>query len=123
MLLERTVLEQRPRYDAADYKEMPELASTIVLVKAPFLYDWCRASLLNPWDDDDYYKGRFTYVSVDAAPWGAVEAYQEHDAEFGPDNLYLLCYEDRLVVINFGYDWGEVTPEQMALVGEKLGGQ
>ena len=34
-------------------------------------------------------------------------------------NRFLLCYDDRIVVIDF--DWSP-TPEQMAIVGEKLGG-
>ena len=47
-----------------------------------------------------------------------MEAYRVMDEEYGPWDRYLLCYPDRFV--EFRPDW-ELTPEQMALVGEKLG--
>lgn len=90
---------------------------TVAAVKVPLLYDFCRDSFLNQWDDDDYWN-RF-YVPADPAPWSAAEAYLEYDEELGPLKQYLLCYPDRMVEIYF--DW-EVTPEQMAIVGGKLGG-
>lgn len=119
LFLGQYVMSQYPRYDEANYREMPDLDYTIVLVKAPFLYDLCRDTLMNQWDDDWYWDR--TYIPVDASLWGAVEAYRENDAEYGPQNQYLLCYPDRIVEIRFYHDWGEVAPEQMAIVGEKLG--
>ena len=55
---------------------------------------------------------------LDPAPWGAAEAYQFVMDDETLD-LYLLCYEDRIVKLDL--DW-ELTPAQMAVVGEKLGG-
>lgn len=120
LLLGRYVMEQRPRFDAPNNKEAPRLNYTIVLVKAPFLYGLCRDTFLHQWEGDWYWDSE--YVPADAAPWGAVEAYRELDGEYGLRNQYLLCYPDRIVEIQFDYDWGEITPAQMAIVGEKLGG-
>lgn len=120
LLLGRYVMDQSRRFDAENRRELPDLSYTIVLVKAPFLYGLCRDTFLRQWEDDWYWDSE--YVPADATPWGAVEAYRELDGEYGPRNQYLLCYPDRIVEIQFDYDWGEVTPEQMAVVGEKLGG-
>lgn len=119
VFLARLDMEQCPRFDAADYKLMPRLEYTITLVKAPFLYDLCRDTLLNEYKDDDFYWDR-DYIAIDAAPWGAAEAYQVKDEEYGLKSQYLLCYRDRFVEIDFWNDW-DVTPEQMAIVGERLG--
>lgn len=90
-----------------------ELNYTVVEVKAPFLYDLCRQELLAdpPLDEE--------YRPVDPAPWGAAEAYQRYWGQ-EPMGGYLLCYPKRLVKITF-YNI-ELTPEQMGIAGEKLGG-
>lgn len=122
-LLARLVMRESPRYDAEHYKDIPQLSYNIVLVKLPALYSLCRDTLLNQWPDDWYWD--YSYVPTDAAPWGAQEAYRQTEAEHGLLNRYLLCYPDRIVEITFSsdsdsFDWN-VTPEQMALVGERLG--
>ena len=62
------------------------------------------------------------WVSTDAAPWGALDAYQYHDEDGQSYASYLLCYADRFVVITFDTWYTESpTAEQMALVGEALG--
>lgn len=61
------------------------------------------------------------WVAVDAAPWGALDAYQYHDDTDYPLNSYLLCYDDRFVEIDFDNQIAPLTAEQMALVGEALG--
>ncbi len=112
---------QRPRFDAANFKEMPTLEYTVTLVKLPSLYNLCKNALLADWADDWHPEGEKDYaIPVDPAPWGAEEAYQLANQEYGPENMFLLCYQDRFVKIDFGYDW-EVTPEQMSLVSERLG--
>lgn len=93
------------------------MSYTMAVVKAPFLYDLCRDSFLDQMDSNAYVNS--SYVPTDPAPWGAAEAYLECDEESGPQNQYLLCYPDRVVQIYF--DW-DITPEQMKIVGEKLGG-
>ena len=66
--------------------------------------------------------GRFKFAvsqnwtPVDAAPWGAQEAYQYVcDGELW--GTYLLCYQDRMVKISFA-PWYDTLPtaEQMTLV-------
>ena len=61
------------------------------------------------------------WVAVEAAPWGALDAYQYHDDTDYPLNSYLLCYDDRFVEIDFDNQIAPLTAEQMALVGEALG--
>ena len=88
------------------------MSYTVTLVKVPLLYELCRRETL----------GDFYYLPIDPAPWGADEAYQFDSAYFYDDYEeygYQLCYPDRIVT--FWADW-EPTPEQMAIVGEKLGG-
>lgn len=103
------VIRQGQRYGEEYEGSVPELSYRVIRVKVPTLYGLCRENLLRRWD----------YAPTDPAPWGAAEAYLECDEESGSQNQYLLCYPDRVVQIYF--DW-DVTPEQMAIVGEKLGG-
>ena len=68
-----------------------------------------------PEDEDDTY----TAVEQDGEPWGADQAYQL--STYGElQNRWLLCYDKRIVEIEFDYDW-DVTEEQKAVVGQKLG--
>lgn len=117
-LLAQYEARQRARFDAADYKEMPRLEYTVTLVKLPALYGLCREALLKEGDGEGIWENR-RYVSQEAEPWGAAEAYRLWDDEYGPWDEYLLCYPDRLVELHL--DW-EPTAEQMAAVGERLGG-
>lgn len=120
-LLAQYESRQYPRFDAPDYKEMPRLDYTVTLVKVPALYDLCKNALLADWEDDWRPEGHKDYtMSIAPAPWGAEEAYQLSNQDYGPGNTFLLCYEDRFVEIRFSYGW-TVTPEQSALVSEKLG--
>lgn len=114
-------LHQWPLGPVELFPERVYLDYEIILVKAPFLYGLCRETKLHErdhWDSEE--PGQYDYVPVDPAPWGAVEAYRW--AWTGaPGSQFLLCYPGRIV--EFSLDWGgEPTPEQMALVGEKLAG-
>lgn len=121
LLLGEFVMLQRPRFDAVDFKEMPTLEYTIVHVKAPFLYDWCKEQL--------YYEGDTTkneiypddmksiYQKQDATPWNANEVYRLYSSDGTPFNHYLLCYDEYLIDIKFD---SELTSEQIAIVTEKL---
>ena len=119
-LLARFDMEQRPRLDVEE--DLPRLEYTITLVKVPALYDLCRNQLLKYWNETENIgvpEGwRTFYESRDAAPWGALEAYQVMAEDVGPRNRYLLCYADRFVEVYF--DWTP-TAEQMAKVGQLLG--
>ena len=121
LLLAQYEARQRPRFDAVDFREMPTLEYTVTLVKVPALYGICKNAFLADWEDDWRPDGHKDYtMSIDPAPWGAEDAYQLANQEYGPDNAFLLCYKDRLVEIDFSHGW-DVTPEQMALVSEKIG--
>lgn len=118
LLLSEYTAIQRPRMDGLEH---PGLKYQAVAVKAPMLYERCKDELLDdfahnyghPVPEDENWR---SHVEVDASHWGAREAYQLKLGETLQER-YLLCYEDRIVEIDF--DW-EVTPEQMQIVGEKL---
>ena len=87
-------------------EDMDTVMYTVTLVKLPILYDLCRDEML--WADHE---------QVDAAPWLAQEAYRKTDGV--RLRTYLLCYQDCVVEIAFGW---EPTQEQTQLVGETFGG-
>lgn len=60
---------------------------------------------------------RRVYIEQDAAPWMANEVYRIYSEEGWWENLYLLCYDDKIVEIRF--DW-EPTVEEMFIVNQKL---
>ena len=119
IFLGQRVVDQWARFDAAPSVKVPSLSYTLTIVKVPALYDWCRESVLNEREDELTEDGSVIirhYEEINAAPWLAKEAYQFHFSE-GILNKYLLCYENRIVEIDF--DWTP-TEEQMKIVAEKL---
>lgn len=114
-LMERMIAFQQPRLDALQY---PDLEYTVTTVKAAFLYDMSRKALLADFVDH-FPKEQHSCSTIDAAPWGAKEAYQLR-FEGEPQLEFLLFYDDRVVEIDFEDDW-ILTEKQMAVVGEKLG--
>lgn len=97
-----------------------ELAYTIIEVKQNVLYPFIKNAVLNARQDEVYGDGVFTdhYEPVDAAVWHAEEAYQLHWSDSVLDT-YLICRQNRIVEIKFFW---EPTPEQIALMAERLGG-
>lgn len=116
MLLGQLVMRQYPRFDADNYKEVPQLEYIMTVVRVPALYDMCKERVIYDRENLRYVSPQ-EYRAEDASLWGANEAYRLYDLEYGAENFYLLCYDNLLVEINF--DW-EPTVEQMAIVGEKL---
>lgn len=117
---------QHPRLGAEQFKDMPRLEYTVTVVKLPSLYGTCKDSLLHDraerWNRDMPESEWYSYEPSDPAPWGAEEAYRwTRRGEYGPRNTFLLCYPDRFVEITLNHDW-TITPAQMKLVGERLGG-
>lgn len=119
-LLGQFELRQHARNDAEHRLDMPGLKYTITQIKLSALYELCKNALIGA-EKGKEVSGEAAFADryeiVDALPWGAAEAYRQFWDE-GRRNSYLLCYEGRIVEITF--DW-EPTPEQMAIVGEKLG--
>lgn len=121
LLLAEFVMRQHARFDAEAFDKMPTLDYTIVIVKTPFLYDWCKEELYyrgdntldDTWPDDM----KSIYKSENPAPWKANEAYRLYYSDGSPGNRYLLCYENYLVDIRFDK---ELTAEQIGIAAEKL---
>lgn len=122
LLLGQFIMRQHPRFDAEKYLEMPTLEYTITEVRLPFLYNFCKNSLLNE-RKDEVIDGQVVladhYEQVDASPWRANEAYRLYWSR-GYTDRYLLCYEKRIIEIAFVC---EPTSEQMAIVADKLSGE
>ncbi|MBR1812225.1 MAG: DUF2812 domain-containing protein [Lachnospiraceae bacterium] len=119
IFLGQRVVHQWPRHDTSPTVKVPSLSYTLTIIKEPALYDWCKDGLLKKRTDkaeeDGVVFSRY-YKEIDATPWLAKEAYQYHFGE-GILNQYLLCYEDRIIEIDFNW---EPTEEQMRIVAEKL---
>lgn len=113
---------QRPRYDAEDYSVMPDISYTVTTVKLPALYDACFKKAYQSMEttaDNVYRNLDVGLVQIDPAPWGASDAYQLYDHETDCAYCsYLLCYESNIVTLQLSRD---ITPEQMAIVGARLG--
>lgn len=120
-LLGKQEYHHRMHWDLEGSSTAPDLKYTIVTVKAPFLYDWCKRQMYRDQDEthtDEWPVGnRRVYMEQDSAPWKAQEVYRIYSEEGWWENLYLLCYDDKIIEIRF--DW-EPTAEDMALVASKL---
>ena len=104
--------------DVQDRINLPELRYRVVEVKLPFLYDMCRRQMVKDLTQAAQlqipYEYRDKLEPVDAAPWGAEEAYYVvNNYNSWESNRFYLCYEDSFVDITF--DW-TVTEEQKAIV-------
>ena len=115
-LLERTEYDQRP---LSDDPSLPDLSYAVTRVKVPALYGKLKELMLRVERDQTIRGAAFPnhYESTDAAPWGALDAYQLYWSD-GLIDQYLLFYENVAVEITMPLS---PTPEQMALVGQKLG--
>jgi len=122
LFLGQYTARQRGRYDAENYKELPDLEYTVTYVKVPVLYEMCKQELI--WDDDDTDDDSIPegfkniYEPQDAALWGADEVYQLCAQDTGPMSWYLVCYDDHIVEITF-FGW-DPTPEQISIAAKKL---
>lgn len=121
-LSERAVTQRIPYYGDTD---KPDLTYTVWETGFDFLYEPVKESFFKV-DEYRIHGITFTFSGewqpVDAAPWGALDAYQYY-REGEPYSSYLLCYEDRFVEISFnGWDDAAPTEAQMALVHDALAG-
>ena len=94
------------------------------MINVPALYEMCRDRMIDKRDESDIAdipEGfKRVYLEQDPAPWKANEVYQLAYQDTGALNRYLLCYDDRIIEISFGW---EPTAEQMAITAEKLSGK
>ncbi|MBQ6692326.1 MAG: hypothetical protein IJN00_03235, partial [Clostridia bacterium] len=123
LLLGQFVMRQYPRYDAENYRDIPQLEYTVTVINVPPLYEMCKKQMIDKVDETDNTavpEGfKRVYLQQDPMPWKAKEVYRLAYQDTGTLNRYLLCYDDRIVEISF--DW-EPAAEQMAIVAEKLSG-
>lgn len=119
LFVTKTECRQNPRFDAENLKELSDIEYKIITVNIPGMFDTIKNVAINERQDEIHGDYIFTdhYEPVDAAPWGADEAYQLHWSG-SVLNTYLLIWDEQIVEITF-YSW-EPTPEQMAIVKEKL---
>ena len=127
LLTEYTYKQEVPFVFSISEQDGPELLYEIYEVKLNCLYEPVKQSFFT----DTVYNipGRFkfavsqSWTPVDAAPWGALDAYRFIREDNTPIGNFLLCYADRFVEIRFDpwYDGAEPTEKQMALVGTVLG--
>ena len=114
-------------FDIVSEEDGPELLYEIYEVKLDCLYEPVKQSFFK--DKTFSIPGKFKFAvsqrwtPVDAAPWGALDAYRFIREDNTPIGNFLLCYADRFVEIRFDpwYDGAAPTEKQMALVGTVLG--
>lgn len=116
LLLRQESISQRPRLDAENFRELPELEYSLITVKLPVLYDRCRQALIRE-GECHYPEGDRIYQEEDARPWGAIEAYRIYDSRYGFRNQYLICWENVLAEIHFPWEPDE---GQKGIVGKNL---
>ena len=123
LLREYDIRQVIPYYS---YSDAPELTYTVWEVGISSLYGPVKNSFFK--DTVYTFHGQIDFViphgwvAVDAAPWGALDAYQYHDEDGQPYGSYLLCYDSRCVEISFdAWNAAPPTAEQMTLVGKVLG--
>lgn len=119
-----SILLQKGEYDQMVWasSEYPEMSYTVYTTMIPAVYDLVVREATAP---EDYPIGVYengelffdTYIPQEAGPWGAKIVYRRY-AGGESYNHYVLCYENSVVI--FRPDW-ELTEEQMAIVGQKLG--
>ena len=114
-------------FDIVSEEDGPELLYEIYEVKLDCLYEPVKQSFFKDKTFSIPGKFKFTvsqnWTPVDAAPWGALDAYRFIREDNTPIGNFLLCYADRFVEIRFDPWYGGAAPteKQMALVGTVLG--
>ena len=126
LLTEYTYKQEVPFVFSISEQDGPELFYDVYQVGLDSLYDSVKRSFFK--DTVYTFHGQIDFViphgwvAADAAPWGALDAYQYHDEDGQPYGSYLLCYDSRFVEISFdAWNAAPPTAEQMTLVGKVLG--
>ncbi len=110
--VQRSPLLKRGQYNQRIWgpSDLPDLNYIIYTTWIPAIYDLCITELTTGVYGDHY-------RAVDAAPWGAEQAFQQfYDGE--PGRHFVLCYAKKVII--FSPDW-DLTQAQMAAVGSILG--
>lgn len=115
LFLERLEVHQRPGFGGASSSDIPELYYELYTVKVPALYSFCEGQLKRLILLSAFWDGYL--AEEDPAPWGAGEAYRLVLNSGQETNVYLLCYENRLLRAKFSW---QPTQAQMGIVGDTL---
>lgn len=115
LFLTRLEINQRHGFDDEASPETPELHYEMYIVRVPALYDFCENQMKRLIALSVYWDGDM--VETQATHWGADRAYHLVLDDSTEQEVYLLCFEDRLVRIKFNWT---PTAEQMAIVGESF---
>ena len=111
--------QAEPWVEGEDVSTRLSLNYTFFVVKLPILYDFVKEELIA--DNMKYVDVEFGdqggYRKVDMPIWEAVEVYQDHNFEGEPQHEYLVCYPDRMIQIDFGW---EVTDEDIEKVKKAI---
>ena len=111
------IRERSCRETVLDGEDLRILDYDITTLALPGLYDLA----LEHCQTERYSSWPYRWQETDPAPWGAEAAYQLFkDTGVFQDtySLYILCWPDRIVQLNLS-DLAP-TPDQMAVIGEKL---
>ena len=111
------IRERSCRETVLDGEDLVILDYDITTLALPGLYDLA----LEHCQTERYSSWPYRWQETDPAPWGAEAAYQLFkDTGVFQDtySLYILCWPDRIVQLNLS-DLAP-TPDQMAVIGEKL---
>lgn len=111
------IQERSCRDTVLDGEYLRTLDYDITTLALPGLYDLALEHCQSEWTDGGYY----AWTETDPAPWGAEAAYQLRWGSGGswvtrPN--YILCWPDRIVQLSLSEL--DPTPDQMAVIGEKL---
>lgn len=118
LLLKREKGEQRARYDVEE--DLPRLEYVRYTTRFSAIYELCLNELLR--DHEDWNvpgtpsEQWMQYRPIDAAAWGAQNAWQLYMGS-EPMDCYILTWPDRIVQLE--PDW-LLDEEQMAIAGQKL---
>ena len=126
LLTEYTYKQDVPFVFNIPEQDGPELFYSVYQVHLGCLYKPVKDSFFREVqrrNRNSYLISSCDWKAVDAAPWGALDAYRFIREDNTPIGNFLLCYADRFVEIRFDpwYDGAEPTEKQMALVGTVLG--
>lgn len=95
--------------------DAPQLHYELAHIKIKDLYDTFKDYFVTKYES--FEEGNF--ILVDDIYWGADKAYQlTMNGRFY--NVYLICYEDKILAINLGYSPDLVNTEQIEVIREKL---
>ena len=120
MILEQLVVNHHPSPIIMENGNTATLRYIVTTINIPSMYEWCAKQIFRDLDEtnNNVPKGhRNIYQEIDASPWGANTAYRLYHEEGWWTNTYLLCYDNQIIEIHFGW---VPTSEDMAIVNQKL---